>query len=217
MIFRCINDFWWSFDEVGRVCFHRSHYDKLHDEAVSYKYKTWIVAKIEAIESGMTCEDRSSASAPAGQSVPKPSVQKAKRPVQGPTQPDWEPPEHIAKQAKRGDQTVVIDDESEQWMQAKIAEAAADAGEGGGAEAASEANASENKLAFEPSWRVALQKYCVDDDAQLQLALLRDQNWHAAAEIVWKLTKKGAYDNDLKNPSGFVNRCCTTALKAMQW
>jgi hypothetical protein len=168
------------------------------------------------MESGMTCEDRSSA-ASAGPSVPKPSVPKRKMP----TQPDHKPPEHIVKQAKREGQPVVIQDDGEQWVQAKIAEAAADAGDNrtGGAEAASEAGASENKLAFEPSWLVALQKYRVDGDAQLQLALLRDANWNAAAEVVWKLTKKGAYDNDLKNPSGFVNRCCTTALKNMheQW
>jgi hypothetical protein len=205
MIFRCINDFWWSFDEVGRVCFYRSHYDKLHDEAVSYKYKAWIVAKIEAMESGMEYDNRSSTTNAAGPSVPT-----RKRPV-GPTEPDCAPPESLQKQAKCGDQTINIEDDSDQWMQAKIAEAAADA------KTAGDGGDGENKLAFEPSWLVALQKYGVDGDAQLQLALLRDQNWQAAAEIVWKLTKKGAYDNDLKNPSGFVNRCCTTAFKAMQW
>ena len=150
------------------------------------------------------------ASASSAQAEPKPSAKK--RPAQPATEPTANQRE---KQAK---QTVVIEDEGEQWVREKIAEAA-DAGEAGGTEYAAEAWTSEDQLAFEPSWRVALQKYKVDGEAQLQLALLRDVDWHAAAEVVWKLTKKGAWDNDLKNPSGFVNRCCTTKLKQLheQW
>ena len=155
------------------------------------------------------------ASASSAQAEPKPSAKK--RPAQPATEPT------ANERAKQAKQTVVIEDEGEQWVRQKIAEAA-DAGKAGGAEYAAEAWASEawtseDQLAFEPSWLVALQKYKVDGEAQLQLALLRDVDWHAAAEVVWKLTKKGAWDNDLKNPSGFVNRCCTTKLKQLheQW
>ena len=204
--------------------------------AVSYRYKAWIVAKVEALESGMTVEAQAEeASASSAQAEPKPSAKK--RPAQPATEPT------ANERAKQAKQTVVIEDEGEQWVRQKIAEAAdagkaggaeyaaeawaaeaADAGKAGGAEYAAEAWASEawtseDQLAFEPSWLVALQKYKVDGEAQLQLALLRDVDWHAAAEVVWKLTKKGAWDNDLKNPSGFVNRCCTTKLKQLheQW
>lgn len=184
--------------------------------AVSYRYKAWIVAKVEALESGMTVEAQAEeASASSAQAEPKPSAKK--RPAQPATEPT------ANERAKQAKQTVVIEDEGEQWVRQKIAEAA-DAGKAGGAEYAAEAWASEawtseDQLAFEPSWLVALQKYKVDGEAQLQLALLRDVDWHAAAEVVWKLTKKGAWDNDLKNPSGFVNRCCTTKLKQLheQW
>lgn len=110
---------------------------------------------------------------------------------------------------------------------AKTAEAADDGGEwqekgggewqwkedGGGGGGVGE---SANKLAFPPSWLQALQKWGVDEDAQLQLALLRDADWYAAAECVWKLTKKGAHSDELRNPSSFVNRCCTSALKNLR-
>ena len=192
--------------------------------AVSYRYKAWIVAKVEALESGMTGEEKAEAkeaSASSAQAEPKPSHKRAAQPASEPT---------ASQRLKAAKQTVVIDeDESEQWVREKIAEAA-DAGKDDQwtSEAwtsedqlawTSEAWTSEDQLAFEPSWRVAMQKFKVDGEAQLQLALLRDVDWHAAAEVVWKLTKKGAWDNDLKNPSGFVNRCCTTKLKQRheQW
>ena len=143
----------------------------------------------------MTVDDRSS----------KPEAKK--RPVQ----PSGKPPEHVVKQAKleaASDAGDPSQQDGDNWVQAKIAEAAAaDAGE------TPEAAEPDDVFEFEPSWLVALNKYEVDEEARLQLALLRDSNWQAASEVVWKLTKKGAYDADLKNPSGFVNRCCTTALK----
>ena len=134
-----------------------------------------------------------------------------------PAQPSVKPPEHVLKQAKLEAASSSGDtshQEGDNWVQAKIAEAAAaDAGE------KPTADAPGNAFEFQPSWLVALDKYQVDGEARLQLALLRDSNWLAASEVVWKLTKKGAYDADLKNPSGFVNRCCTTALKSHheQW
>jgi hypothetical protein len=138
-------------------------------------------------------------------------------PKKRPAQPSEKPPEHVLKQAKLDAASSSSDtshQEGDKWVQAKIAEAAAaDAGE------KPKADAPGNVFEFEPSWLVALDKYQVDGEARLQLALLRDSNWHAASEVVWKLTKKGAYDADLKNPSGFVNRCCTTAMKSHheQW
>ena len=176
--------------------------------AVSYRYKAWIVAKVEALESGMTGEEKAEAKEASASSAqaPKPSHKRPAQPASEPTA------------IQRSKAAKLTAGETDAWMQAKIAEAA-DAGEAVGAEVAAEACTSEDQLAFEPSWRVALQKYKVDGDAQLQLALLREVDWHAAADVVWKLTKRGAWDNDLKNPSGFVNRCCTTKLKQRheQW
>ena len=114
--------------------------------------------------------------------------------------------------------------EGDGWK-AKTAEAADDGGEwqekGGGEwqwkeDGGGGVGESANKLAFPPSWQQALQKWGVDEDAQLQLALLRDADWYAAAECVWKLTKKGAHSDELRNPSSFVNRCCTSALKTLR-
>lgn len=142
-------------------------------------------------------------------------------PAQGPKQPAEKPPDHLQTKDKHQDKNkikIVIKNEDNDWIKAKIAEAVkhdeANAGDDGGRQCGGD---DANKFGFEPSWQMALKKYDVDGEAQLQLALLRDMNWYAAAEIVWKLTKKGAYDDDLRNPSGFVNRCCTTAFKNLKW
>ena len=186
--------------------------------AVSYRYKAWIVAKVEALEAGMTVkEEANEASASSAQVEPKPSQKRPAQPASEPTD---------SQRAKAAKQTA---SETDAWIQTKIAEAADEGKDDQWTSEAwtsedqlawtSEACTSEDQLALEPSWRVAMQRYKVDGEAQLQLALLREVDWHAAAEVVWKLTKRGAWDNDLKNPSGFVNRCCTTKLKQLheQW
>ena len=197
-----------------------------------------MVDKIEAMESGMAMPDRSSTideavqsdskrsrkMAPSAKSMPTGSVADAMpKPTirMVPTPPDGAPPDHLHTNEKHQtrNKITVKEEDKDQWMQAKIAEAAtadseAAAGDGGGRQYAGEGA---NQFGFEPSWQMAIQQYGVDSAAQLQLALLRDRNWYAAADIVWKLTKKGEYDDELRNPSGFVNRCCTTAHKNLQW
>lgn len=222
-----------------------SQFDNLHDADVRYTYKAWITEKIEAVESGMAMPNRSSTieeagpseskrsrkmsptaktrpSGSAGDVDPKPSARK-------PTEPDQAPPEHMQTKDKTKDKnkiSVKVDDQ-DQWIQDKIAEAstaapAADDGDGDdgrqkvGDETPKVGDGAPN-FGFEPSWNMAIEKYGIDTDAQMQLALLRDIDWYAAAEIVWKLTKKAAYDDELRNPSGFVNRCCTTARKNLKW
>ena len=126
--------------------------------AVSYRYKAWIVAKVEALESGMTAEEASASSA---QAEPKPSTKKR------PAQPANAPTD--SQRAKAAKQTA---SETDAWIQTKIAEAA-DEGEDDQwtSEAltsedqlawTSEACTSEDQLALEPSWRVAMQRYKVD-------------------------------------------------------
>ena len=197
--------------------------------AVSYRYKAWIVAKVEALEAGMTVKEEAGTTvkkqAEAKEASASASVKKQAKPShKRPAHPASEPTD--SQRAKAAKQTA---SETDAWIQTKIAEAADEGKDDQWTSEAwtsedqlawtSEACTSEDQLALEPSWRVAMQRYKVDGEAQLQLALLREVDWHAAAEVVWKLTKRGAWDNDLKNPSGFVNRCCTTKLKQLheQW
>jgi hypothetical protein len=140
----------------------------------------------------------------------------------GPRQPAEAPPTPPANKRKDTNTIDVKDKDCDQWMQAKIAEAADDDDDGHGGDDDSgdwhdDGKGEANELGFEKSWQMALQQYKVDKAAQLQLAVLRDQDWYAASDVVWKLTKKGSYDDELKNPSGFVNRCCTTAFKNVKW
>ena len=196
-----------------------------------------MVEKVEAMESGMTMPNRSSTidedapsdskrsrkMSPSPKSMPSGSVaDEMPKPTSRlePKQPDGEPPIHLQTKEKHQDRNkiTVKDDDNDQWMQAKIAEAAtedseATAGDSGGRQYGGEGA---NQFNFEPSWQMAIQQYGVDSAAQMQLALLRDRSWYAAADVVWKLTKKGDYDDELRNPGGFVNRCCTTAHKNLQ-
>jgi hypothetical protein len=139
----------------------------------------------------------------------------------GPQPPVDAPPKPPANKRQGKNKINVKVKDGDQWMQAKIAEAADDddGGHGGDDDSGEwhDDGDGANELGFEKSWQMALQQYKVDKAAQLQLALLRDQDWYAASDVVWKLTKKGSYDDELKNPSGFVNRCCTMAVKNMKW
>jgi len=139
----------------------------------------------------------------------------------GPTPPAGPPPKPPANKRQDKTKITVQNKDGYQWMQAKIAEAADDddGGHGGDDDSGEwhDDGDGANELGFEKSWQMALQQYKVDKAAQLQLAVLRDQDWYAASDVVWKLTKKGSYDDELKNPSGFVNRCCTTAFKNVKW
>jgi hypothetical protein len=138
----------------------------------------------------------------------------------GPQQPAEAPPKPPANKRQDKNKITVKDKGGDQWMQAKIAEAVDDGHDGGydnSGDWHDDGKGEANELGFEKSWQMALQQYKVDKAAQLQLALLRDQDWYAASDVVWKLTKKGSYDDELKNPSGFVNRCCTTAFKNVKW
>ena len=139
----------------------------------------------------------------------------------GPKPPSEAPPKPPAKKRKDNEITTnLVGNAGDQWMQAKIAEAVDNSGDwhdDNSGDWHDDGNGEANELGFEKSWQMALQQFKVDKAAQLQLALLRDHDWYAASEVVWKLTKKGSYDDDLKNPSGFVNRCCTTAFKNVKW
>jgi len=91
---------------------------------------------------------------------------------------------------------------------------------GAAEEGTSDPNARSSKstdVEFDNSWQAALDRYEIDDQARLQLALLRDLDYHAAAECLWKTTKRAAWNGDggLQNPSGFLNRACTNAFKAL--
>lgn len=189
-----------------------------------------MVDKVEAMESGMALPDPSSDAKRAK------SAQTAKAKVRpagsvadavstssssvGPRPPAEEPPKYLQNKRRHDDMNKTDDkhsDDEGHWMQSKITEAVAQAREANAVGGGGQHGDAANKLGFEPSWQMALQQYHVDSEAQLQLALLRDRDWCAAADIVWKLTKKGSYDDELKNPSGFVNRCCTTAFKNLMW
>jgi len=174
-------------------------------------------------------------------------------PSWGPTPPSEAPPPPPTNKRKDIENTTNLkDNDGEQWVQAKIAEAVEDwhdgdwhgdnsdgwrdggydnSGDGhdggydnsgdwrddGGYDDWFDETHDAKEFGFSKAWQMALQQYNVDKAAQLQLALLRDHDWYAASDVVWKLTKKGSYDDELKNPSGFVNRCCTTAFKNAQW
>ena len=138
----------------------------------------------------------------------------------GPKPPSVAPPKPPANKRKDKNTINLKDKDGDQWMHAKITEAVDDGHDGGydnSGDWHDDGKGEANELGFEKSWQMALQQYKVDKAAQLQLAVLRDQDWYAASDVVWKLTKKGSYDDELKNPSGFVNRCCTMAVKNMKW
>ena len=221
-----------------------------------YKYKAWIVEKIEDIEAGMavptidmeaeTHDTKRRKMPPTAKARPTGSVADIesswgpKPPSEEPPKPkppSGAPPKPPGKKRKDIKNTTNLEGtDGEEWMQSKIAEAADDWHDGaeavddwhggakdvdgwrdGGYDDWFDETHDAKEFGFPRSWQMALQQFNVDKAAQLQLALLRDHDWYAASDVVWKLTKKGSYDDELKNPSGFVNRCCTTAFKNVNW